>query len=235
MIVAVQQQFGALCGKHAAQRRGIGQTAEKAAQRALRRMMDQHDAKVSAGLIERVCEPGKLPVAEAAGRQERRRRQSGRERDQRNVAAPPHERKAVEPVVAAHVIGPVRGRHRLGAADIDVVVAGHHRDVSGVAERLQPAARARVFVGQRQIDQIAGDRDVVDAEGFQIAPDRLEDFGAMDVFALALPIDEAEAALVDELRKPRPRGEMQVGQLGEYEHCGMLEAKESPVSIADAA
>ena len=115
------------------------------------------------------------------------------------------------------------------------MIAGHDGDVAGVAERFEPRRARGVFVGQRQIDEIAGDRDVVDAMRLQIARDRIEHFGAMDVFALALPIDEAEAALADELREPRPRGQMQVGQMGEYEHCGMMHAKESPVSIADAA
>ncbi len=80
-------------------------------------------------------------------------------------------------------------------------------------------ARALVFVRQRQIDQIAGHRDVVGVARFQIAGDGIENFGPMDVFAFALPVDEAEPALAHKLRKPRPRRrQMQVGQMGESEH-----------------
>ena len=77
--------------------------------------------------------------------------------------------------------------------------------------------------GQRQIDEIAGDGDVVGAARLQIAGDRVQRLDAVDVFAPAMPIDEAKPALAGKFSEPaRPHREVQVGDMGEREHLAMM-------------
>ena len=85
MIVAVQNEFGAVRGEHLAKFRAVGQPPQIAVGRALRRVMDEHDAEQSAGLLERLRQARKLRVAEFAGRHERPGRQRRGQRDQRDA------------------------------------------------------------------------------------------------------------------------------------------------------
>ena len=196
MIVAMQQKLDALFGKDTLQSRRVGQAPQITPQRTDRWMMDEYDAERSARLIERFGEPRKLPPAEPARRHERAGRHAGRKRDQRDITAPPHKRKTVETVVAAHIVAPERGGRLLDAAHIDVVIAGYNGDVARRPDRFEPLPRALVFVGQRQVDQIAGDRDVIGAVRLEIAGDGGKNFRPVNVFAFALPVDETKACLL---------------------------------------
>jgi hypothetical protein len=53
---------------------------------------------------------------------------------------------------------------------------------------------------------------------FQVARHLIKNFAAVDIFALAVPIDEAKPALTDELRQPGLQRHMQIGDMGENEH-----------------
>ncbi len=185
-------------------------------------MMHQHDAEKVARLIEHLGEARQLRHAEPPGGHERSRRHCGRKRDQRHIAAPAQIRKAFEAIVAAHVSAPELGRHRFSAADIDVVIARHDGDVTSIAECREPGTSAGVFVRQREIDEVAGDRDVVETLRFQVAGYRIKDFGTMNGAALAIPVYKAQPALAHKLRKPRRRSRMQVGKMGKREHRGMV-------------
>ena len=90
------------------------------------------------------------------------------------------------------------------------------------AECIEPRPRAAVFIVERQIDEVTGHRDMVGRETFQIAHDGFGDFRAMNEFALALPIDVAEAALADEIGEARPRRQVQIGQMREHDHRRMM-------------
>ena len=178
-----------------------------------RRMMDQHHAKQSAAFVEQCGKAGELRLAKFAGRQERRSRHRRRKSDQRNASAPALERECADgcAIIAAHIVAPISGRRLHNFRHIDVVITGNNGDVVCRAQAFKPAARACVFARERQIDQITGDRNVVDGLAFEIVRDGVECLAAVNIFAAAMPIDEAEPALAGKLAEPRPDRQMQVG------------------------
>ena len=126
-------------------------------------MMNEHDPEKLAGAVERRGEACELALAEPTGRQQGPRRQRRGQRDQRDAAAPAHEREVAGTgaIVAAHVVAPERRWAVQGSRHIDVVIAGNDGDVGRCPKRVEPGARSLVFIRQRQVDQIAGHGDVV--------------------------------------------------------------------------
>ena len=229
VIVAVNDQLGAVPRQHGAQVRAVEQPLEMARRLADRRMVDQHHAKTTfaAAAVERLGEPADLLAAEASRRHKGRRRQRGRQSDQRQRAAPAHERKRrLGRIVAAHVVAPMQLRMLRGRAYIGIVIAGHQGDVVRRPERREPGARRRVFAGERDVDEVAGHRDVVGRLRLQVGHDAREHVGAMDQVALAPPVQKAGGALADELGQSRlrQRREMRVRQMREHEHGGVITA-----------
>ena len=47
----------------------------------------------------------------------------------------------------------------------------------------------------------------------------------MHIFALAVPVDQAEPAFAGKLGEPRPRCEVPVGHMGKREHCQVIYAR----------
>ena len=125
--------------------------------------MNEHDPEKLAGAVERRDEACELALAEPTGRQQGPRRQRRGQRDQRDAAAPAHEREVAGTgaIVAAHVVAPERRWAVQGSRHIDVVIAGNDGDVGRCPKRVEPGARSLVFIRQRQVDQIAGHGDVV--------------------------------------------------------------------------
>src|SRR5262249_11280729 len=96
----------------------------------------------------------------------------------------------------------------------------HQRDVVRRPERSEPRAGGRVFAGERDVDEIAGHRDVVGRLRLEIGHDAREHLAAMDQVALSPPVHVAGRALAQELapaRRPQ-RAEMGVRQMRENEH-----------------
>ncbi len=89
---------------------------------------------------------------------------------------------------------------------------------------MQPLCGADEFLGQTEIDEIAGHGDVVGLLLDDIAGDEIEDLAPMHKFAPAMPIDVAEHALAQQLAALglRHRAQMNVGQMGEGEHGAQL-------------
>ena len=88
------------------------------------------------------------------------------------------------------------------------------------AQAFQPVAAARKFGRQRDIGNIAGDRDVVGCLRLDVGDDRRERRRIVNEAALALPVDVAGHALADQLApaRRRQRREMRVGKMREGEH-----------------
>jgi hypothetical protein len=86
-------------------------------------------------------------------------------------------------------------------AHVGVVIARHQGDVARRSERGKPGARRWVFAGKRDVDEVAGHRDVVRGLRLEICGNAREHFGAMDAVALAPPIEKAGGAFVGELRE----------------------------------
>src|SRR5215510_12279449 len=128
-------------------------------------MMDQHDAEPAGMLAEESREARKLRRAEPAGGAERCRRHRRRHADEGEWATHPHEwklRRRVGHNVAAHVFGPVQLWMAPLRPHIGVVVAGHDSDVLRGAEPREERARGRKLSREREIDEVAGDRNLVD-------------------------------------------------------------------------
>ena len=122
-------------------------------------------------------------------------------------------------VVVAHMCAPGVLRQHFRAAHIDVVIAGNERHVLGGAEAVEPMAPARELLGQRDIGEIAGDRDVVRRLLLQIGDDLVQHGAIMDEAPPAPPIDVAGGPLADKLApaRLRQRRQMRVGEMGEGE------------------
>ena len=107
---------------------------------------------------------------------------------------------------------------------IGVVIAGDGGHSARRSEMMQPFRGADEFLGQAEIDEIAGDGDVVGLLLDDVAGDEVEDLAPMHVFPPAMPIDVAEHALAQQLAAPgaRHRAQMNVGEMGEGEHGAQL-------------
>jgi hypothetical protein len=118
-----------------------------------------------------------------------------------------------------------------GGTHIRVVIARHEGDVARRSERGEPSARRRVFAGKRDVDEVAGHRDVVRRPRFEVGRDAREHLGAMDAMALAPPVEKAGCTFAGELGQPRrrQRPEMGIRQMREHEH-GFLVSRTSAAS-----
>ena len=107
-----------------------------------------------------------------------------------------------------------------GLAHIDVVIAGHQGDVLRRSQRFKPGARRWIFGRQRDVDEVAGHRDVVGCLCLEVGDDARKHVAAMDQAALAPPVDKAGRAFADELvqARLRQRPEMRIRQMREHEH-----------------
>jgi hypothetical protein len=105
----------------------------------------------------------------------------------------------------------------LGHAHIGVVIAGDHRDPVRCADALQPRPRRRKLRLEREVDEVAGDRDVIRRLRLHVRHQRVEHLAAMDLMAIARPVEIAERALAREIAQPRrgQRRQMRIGQMGQ--------------------
>src|SRR5262245_38593442 len=102
---------------------------------------------------------------------------------------------------------------------IGVVVAGHDSDILRRPKPREERARWRKLGREREIDEVAGDRDVVDGLRFEVGNDALEHVGAVKVSATLLPVDVTADPLAHELerRGRRQRRKMRVRQVRQHE------------------
>ena len=104
----------------------------------------------------RAAEPSASPSA-AASAPPRKRRSAPAGR----AGAATEKPRRVRCRVAAQIVAAGFGKAVLCGADIGVVIARDHGDCRGSANALQPGPRRRELRFEREIDEIAGDRDVV--------------------------------------------------------------------------
>jgi hypothetical protein len=107
----------------------------------------------------------------------------------------------------------------LGSADIGIVVARDDGDVLGLADAFQPCARWREFRLQRQVDEIAGHRDVVRGLRADVGDQRVEHLAAVIFVAVARPVQVTQRALAREIAQPRrrQRRQMRIRQMRQCE------------------
>src|SRR5262249_11828180 len=87
-------------------------------------------------------------------------------------------------------------------------------------EAFEPGARRRIFAGEREIDQVPGDRDVVGGLRLEVGDDAVEDADKMKMATVVLPVDEAAEPLAREFQGMggRQRRKMRVRQMRQHEH-----------------
>ena len=107
----------------------------------------------------------------------------------------------------------------LRGANIGIVIAGNHRDPVGWTDALQPCPRRHKLGFERQIDEVAGDRDVVRRLGLHIRNQRVQHVAPVELAAVARPVEIAEHAFAHKFAGPRPRQrrDMRIGQMRQRE------------------
>ena len=236
VIVSVQHELGAARSEDGRQRARIAQCPPRWRLAGERRMMNQHHAnepfrlELRQQLVQRV----ELRLANLAGGNERRRLDGRVEADERDGAdaaheGKPHGRPCIElgaEGVGAHVVGPQLDARIAAQRRIDVVVTRHDGHVMRRADLVQPCGRRLVLSGQPQVDEIAGDGDMIGLVRQHVGHDEIERRAVVRAAALALPIDVAEAALDVEMtqRNSRHRRKMHIRHVGKrdrFAHRGL--------------
>ena len=110
-------------------------------------------------------------------------------------------------------------------ADIGVVIAGDGGDAVGRADALEPGAGRGEFRLQRQVDEIAGDRDVIGSLGADVVDEGVQHLAAVVSVAIARPVQIAERPLAREIAQPRfrHRRQMRIRQMRQGE-CHRLKS-----------
>ena len=220
MIVAVQDQLHAVPLQEREQGREIGQPLEPGLR--TQGMMDQQHAKRLFGgePCQHALQRVELAAPEPSGRHQGRRRDRRRRADQCQRAAPAQQWKAdaaIGRLVAAQIISPGFRKAMPRGADIGVVIAGNHRDAIRRTDAFQPGPRRRKLRVQRQVDEVAGDRDLVRRLRLHVRYQRVEHIAPVDLVPVARPVEIAERAFSREIAQPR-RGhwrQMRIGQMGQ--------------------
>ncbi len=106
-----------------------------------------------------------------------------------------------------------------GSPDVSVVIAGNDGDTVRCADALQPVQRRSKFGFQREVDEVAGDRDLIRLLRLHVRYQRIEHVAAMEFLAIAGPVEIAERAFAGEFGKPRvrQRRKMRIGQVSQRE------------------
>ena len=187
MVVSVNDKLRAVLRQHFAKGGTIYEAFEISRRPAARRMVDEYDTKkpLAAEMLQGLGEPRQLLGAEKSRGPERRRGGGARQSNQGQRSAAAHERKARLAGVASLVVAPIKLRPRCGRAHVGIVVAGNDRHILRGAEALKPGSGGRIFGRQRQVDEIAGHRDVVRRACPDILRDPRQQVGAMEEAALA--------------------------------------------------
>lgn len=166
-------------------------------------MMDHDNAKepLTAGFCQQACETFALFVADTARRQEWQGRDAGIDADQRDIAASPQIReadRAIGPVIQHE--GPEAPLHRWQRlADISVVVARNDADHFGPAKCGGYRQRLWKFRRVADIDEIAGQRDVIRPLRNDISHDLVENIHIVDGGACTMPVHRPGQALVHQM------------------------------------
>ncbi|MGY3361090.1 hypothetical protein ACVWZK_007753 [Bradyrhizobium sp. GM0.4] len=239
VVVSMQDQLDAVAFQKRQQPGGVSHAL--VARAGLQGMMHQQHAKDVLGCepLEHLFERRELFASERACRHQRQGGHRRGQADQCERPAPAQARKADTAIVARKIGREGFAEAMKGSADISVVIAGNRGDAVGRTDAVEPGARRRELRLQRQIDEIACDRDVVGTLRLHVGDKGVEHLAALVFVTVARPVDIAERALAGELDQPRlrQRRQMRVGQMGEREgsHGGRLPRYSSAVMARSQA
>src|SRR5437763_1972884 len=199
MLMTMQDELGAVLSQHGDEGGAVDQPAVAPFGPGLRWVMDQYDTKHTGVLVEERGKPPDLRSAKPSGGTECQRRNRRADSNQNDGPASAHEwkpgRRIGQHGVATHIVGPMSLRMAPLRPHIGVVIAGHDGDVLRRAEPPEEGVGLRIFRWKRKIDQVAGDRDMVDGLCLQIVHNAVEHGGEMEMPAPLVPVDEAADTL----------------------------------------
>jgi hypothetical protein len=222
VIVPVQDEIDAMAFQDLVQCGCIGQPLDPRPR--VQRMMNQKDTKrvIAGEPREHAFERLDLRLPERARRHEERRRKRGRQPDQRERPAPPQEgERHLRGFVASEVGVPALLEPISGGLHIGIVIAGNGRDPIRRSDAPQPCQRWRKLGLECEVDEIAGERDVIGDLRLHVRHQRVEHVAAMIFVPVARPVQIAERALSGELGKPGSRQgcQMRIGQMRQRIGC----------------
>ena len=222
VIMAVQDQFGAVARDDGLEFARVGQVAHRGCARKQRGMMNEDDARQSAPprFVEQPGEPMELVLADVPRRHQRPRRHAGRQADQRDIVAHAQKRVAagrLDPQIAGRPRREQRRQIGHRAMRIGVVIARREADVGGRPERVHPRGGRRKFGRQPDVHDIAGHRDVIGPLTAQIGDEAPQHAHIVEALAPALPVDVAQRPLGGEIAQAqrRHRTQVRVGEMGD--------------------
>ncbi|MNL31685.1 hypothetical protein D3C87_1534860 [compost metagenome] len=108
----------------------------------------------------------------------------------------------------------------MGAGYISVVVSGDDGRVFRISDCVQPfPCQSGLDLG-RKIDQITGNEELIGMAGLEIAQQKIECIDEQMLAPVSMPVDEAGDTPGHEFpnRQFRQRSQMDVGNMGEFEH-----------------
>ena len=124
----------------------------------------------------------------------------------------------------------------LSDPQIAIMVTRNHRDPVGSAQIPQPCGRQDELGRQAEIDQIAGDHDVVGRACLEVALQRRQDLDPMNVLLARAPGQIAKEALAQKVARGerRQRSDMEVRKVGQSKRAEGRSHEPSPNSGAPA-
>ena len=188
-------------------------------------MHQQHPEGLVGGHLRQIAiERIELRAAKPAGGHQRRRRHRRGDPDQRQRSAPAHEwkRRAVRRGITAQILPERAGETMPRRPHIGVVIAGNDGDPLRRADAFEPGLRRGELRFQRQIDEVAGHRDVVRPLRLHVGDQCVQHLAAVIFVAVAGPVEIAQRTLAREIPKPRlgQRRQMRIGQMRQRERFG---------------
>ena len=105
---------------------------------------------------------------------------------------------------------------------VDVMISRNDRHAIWRAGTFQPLQGRIVFGRKSEIDEIAGDRDVIGAQRHCVGNEPVGHRALMHRPARPLPVEKPERTLGIPMtrRKTRHRRKMDIGKMGKRERCG---------------
>lgn len=109
---------------------------------------------------------------------------------------------------------------RHGLAHVGVVVAGHEADPLRGANPPEEGAGGLVLVGEADVDEVAGHRDMIDLGADDVVQQPVENVHAVMLGPAAAPVEVAGQALAHEVAPVRLRqgADVRIGEVGDADH-----------------
>lgn len=217
VVMTVEHELGTALFQCAREGVRVGKPAPRICQSGQRRMMDENDADRAfiAEPLEQIARHFDLMLAELARGDKGRRFHSRVQSDERQRPDPAHERKRERLGLSPHIGGPALDAGIARQVGIDVVIAGNDGDALRRADAEQPLRRGFIFRRKPQVDEIAGDGDVIGAQSHRVRDQPVGDRTLVHAAPATLPVQIPECALGIPIarRKSRHGREVYVGKM----------------------